>query len=128
VSGSSSTVIDDVRAAGITFVLLREQDSPGTDQRVMALTAQASMDQRAGFARVGETPRGVLWSVEEPPSARSGMDAGETTVAWFTGIGQGLVLLVALLLAIPTRRTRDQARQKPRLIGPQPEPREERTR
>lgn len=128
VSGTSSTVVDEVREAGLTFVLLREQDAPGTEQRVMALTAQASMDQRAGFARVGETPHGVLWSVEDSPSPRSGMNAGETTTAWFAGLAQGIILLVALLLAIPTRRTRDQARQKPRLIGPQTEPREERTR
>src|SRR5690606_14369034 len=70
VSGTSSTVVDEVREAGLTFVLLREQNAPGTEQRVMALTAQASMDQRAGFARVGETPHGVLWSVEDSPSPR----------------------------------------------------------
>lgn len=128
VSGSSSTVIDDVRAAGITFILLREQASPGTEQRVMALTAQASMDQRAGFARVGETPRGVLWSVEDDPSPRTGMNAAETTTAWVVGISQGIALLVALLLAIPTRRTRDEARQKPRLIGAPTDSREGRTR
>jgi hypothetical protein len=83
VSGSSSTVIDDVRAAGITFVLLREQDSPGTDQRVMALTAQASMDQRAGFARVGETPRGVLWRMPERPRSRgSRASARGSSCSW----------------------------------------------
>jgi len=128
VSGSTLTVADEVRDAGITFVLLRGQDASASAQRVVALTAQASMDQRAGFVRVGETPHGVLWSVVDEPAARGGMDAGETTTAWFTGIAQGLVLVVALLLAIPTRRTRDQARQKPRLIGVQNESREERTR
>src|SRR5699024_5163663 len=118
ISGSSDAITGPLADAGVSFVLLRQSGAPQTsDQRVMALTAQASMDQRAGFVRVGETARGVLWRVDGEPSARDGLTGSDSTAAWTVGAAQAAVILAALLLAISTRRTRDEARLAPRTIG-----------
>lgn len=118
ISGSSDAITGPLADAGVSFVLLRQSGAPRTsDQRVMALTAQASMDQRAGFVRVGETARGVLWRVDGEPSERDGLTGSDSTAAWTVGAAQAAVILAALLLAISTRRTRDEARLAPRTIG-----------
>ncbi|WP_221585406.1 glycosyltransferase [Microbacterium sp. G2-8] len=118
ISGSSSAVTEPLARAGISFVLLREQPGdPNAPQRVMSLTATASMDQRSGFVRVGETPRGALWRVDDEASARPDLTGGEATSAWLIGASQVALLIGGLLLAIPTRDTRLAVRHSPRRIG-----------
>ncbi|WP_110588510.1 glycosyltransferase [Microbacterium suaedae] len=120
ISGSAEPVTEPLSDAGVTFVLLRLQVAePNAEQRMMALTAQASMDQRSGFVRVGETPRGVLWRLGSDPSERAQLTTAEAAAAWAITVGQAAILVSALLLAIPTRRTREQARLVPRALGPQ---------
>ncbi|MGO3904640.1 MAG: glycosyltransferase [Microbacterium gubbeenense] len=118
ISGSAEAITQPLADAGVSFVLLRQSvGSQNTDQRVMALTAQASMDQRAGFVRVGETERGVLWRVDGELTERGGLTGSDTTTAWTVGAIQVAILIAALLLAISTRRTRDEAKLVPRTIG-----------
>ena len=74
-------------------------------------------DQRAGFVRVGETPRGVLWRVDGDISERDGLTGGEATTAWLISAGQIAAGTIALLLAIPTARTREFTRMEPRIVG-----------
>lgn len=121
ISGSAQAITQPLADAGISFVLLREGvGAQNSDQRVMTLTAQASMDQRAGFVRVGETQRGVLWRVDGELTERGGLTGADTSTAWAVGAVQIAVIVAALLLAISTRRTRDEARLVPRAIGRQP--------
>lgn len=122
VSGSTRSVTEPLAEAGLSFVLLRETGAEqSSDQRVMALTAQSSMDQRSGFVRVGETERGVLWRVDGDTAPRASLTGAEATTAWFATAAQAALLIAALLLAIPTRRTRDDARRMPRVVGPRRE-------
>ncbi|WP_156762232.1 glycosyltransferase family 2 protein [Microbacterium karelineae] len=122
ISGSAVSVTEPLAESGLSFVLLRQDGAdPNASQRIMALTAQASMDQRSGFVRVGETPRGVLWRLDQAPAERAQPSGAEATTAWLVTTGQAVILVAALLLAIPTRRTRDEARLVSRRIGPQGE-------
>ena len=125
ISGSATSVTEPLSDMGVSFVLTRETAAPqNAEQRVMTLTAHASMDQRAGFVRVGETPRGVLWRVDGDISERDGLTGGEATTAWLISAGQIAAGTIALLLAIPTARTREFTRMEPRIVGRR---REERT-
>ncbi|MTE22750.1 glycosyltransferase [Microbacterium sp. ZXX196] len=118
VSGGATAVTEPLAEAGISFVLLREEPgAQNADQRVMALTATASMDQRAGFVRVGETTSGVLWRVDGDIAERDGLTASETTAVWLVTALQVALLVAALLLAFPTRATRPAVSASPRIIG-----------
>src|SRR5699024_2360946 len=65
ISGSATSVTEPLVDAGVSFVLTRQTaGAQNADQRAMTLTAQASMDERSAFVRVGETPRGALWRVD----------------------------------------------------------------
>lgn len=118
VAGSAGDISAALRDAGLGFVLLRETGyAQNADQRVLALTASSSMDQRTGFVRVGATDRGVLWRLDGDLAERPAPSADEQRTAWFVGIGQAALLLSAVLLAAPTRGTRRAARGNPRIIG-----------
>ncbi|MGI6879156.1 glycosyltransferase family 2 protein [Microbacterium sp. gxy059] len=118
VAGSASDIAGPLRDDGLSFVLLRETaDEQNADQRIMSLTAKASMDARAGFVRVGETARGVLWLLDGEVAERAPLSGDEARGAWLVGAAQVAVLVVSLLLAAPTRSTRRAARANPRVIG-----------
>ncbi|MBP2437582.1 glycosyltransferase [Microbacterium amylolyticum] len=122
ISGSATSVNDDLRGLGLSFVLLRDNPAAaGPVQRAMSLTAQSSMDARAGFVRVGETERGVLWRVDDAIAEREGLDGADASIAWMIGGGQAAIVLAAILLGFPTRDTRRASRQWPRSVVSSPE-------
>lgn len=116
VSSSDAAATEALGAAGLRFVLL---GGAGDDDalRAVRLGAIASIDQRAGFVRVGETPRGVLWRLDAEPAPRPQASAAEAALAASTLAAQAAALVVALLLAVPTRATRRAARALPRVVG-----------
>ncbi|MGX1695923.1 glycosyltransferase [Microbacterium keratanolyticum] len=109
---------EELAALGVRFVLLARADDGETDaareQRLGAITA---LDRRAGFVRVGETSKGVLWRLEAEPSARADLTATQQATSRVVSGVTLLVLLAALLLAMPTRASRRAARGRPRIVG-----------
>ncbi|MBS1906834.1 MAG: glycosyl transferase [Actinobacteria bacterium] len=127
-------------ALGVRFVLVQAaSDKETSAERSLRLRSATALDQRAGFVRVGETPRGVLWRVEADPAPRAGLSAAQRATAQLVVTVELIVLIAALLLSIPTRASRRAARAVPRAVGvlperaprparPQREPRVRRTR
>lgn len=109
-------------ALGVRFVLVESAaDKETSAARSLRLQAGTALDQRTGFVRVGETPRGVLWRMEAAPAARQGLTAGQRATAQLVVAIEIIVLLAALLLSIPTRSSRRAARAVPRAVGVLPE-------
>jgi GT2 family glycosyltransferase len=120
VSASSGEVQGSLSEAGVRFVLLTAGDTEGAETdaaRTRRLDAITAIDQRAGFVRVGETAKGVLWRLDEDPRPRPGLDDDEQAAARWIATGHGLALLIALLLAVPTFASRRAARRVPRVVG-----------
>ena len=109
-------------ALGVRFVLLQAgTDKETSAERSLRLQSATALDQRAGFVRVGETARGVLWRMDAEPAARAGLGVGQRATAQLVGTVELIVLLAALLLSIPTRASRRAARAVPRAVGVLPE-------
>ncbi|WP_309069533.1 glycosyl transferase, partial [Microbacterium sp.] len=120
VSASAGEVQDRLSEAGVRFVLLTAGASGTAESdaaRMRRLDAITAIDQRAGFVRVGETAKGVLWRLDADPLPRPGLDEQAQTTARWIATAQGVALLVALLLAVPTFASRREARRVPRVVG-----------
>ncbi len=86
----------------VEFVLLPTAEASAT---VVRQRLAESLDATPALRPVGETPVGTLWRVPsytEPPAAASGLSRSAVGIL----IVQGLVIALALLLAIPTVRRR----------------------
>ncbi|MGO2521633.1 MAG: glycosyltransferase, partial [Microbacterium sp.] len=103
---------------GIHFVLLDQAAAVEADAaRASRVAAVTALDQRAGFVKVSETDKGVLWRLENRPAARADLaDAQSATASSITAL-QLIVLFAALLLAVPTRASRRAARAQSRIVG-----------
>src|SRR5690606_15995238 len=55
---------EQLAALGVRFVLLQQDADETEAAREYRLSAITALDQRAGFLRVGETTKGVLWRVD----------------------------------------------------------------
>ncbi|GAB6857075.1 glycosyltransferase [Microbacterium xylanilyticum] len=109
-------------ALGVRFVLVESAAEKETSAaRTLRLQSATALDQRTGFVRVGETPRGVLWRMEAEPSPRAELSTGQRATAQLVVTVELVVLIAALLLSIPTRASRRAARGVPRAIGVLPE-------
>ncbi|MCD1268978.1 glycosyl transferase [Microbacterium sp. MEC084] len=118
VSASAGDVPERLSEAGVRFVLLEAGAGPETDaSRTRRLEAITAIDQRAGFVRVGETAKGVLWRLEADPQPRPALDDRERATARLAATTQLAAMLVALLLAVPTFASRREARRTPRVVG-----------
>lgn len=107
---------------GIHFVLLDQVDTDESDAaRAFRVAAITALDQRAGFVKVGETDKGVLWRLEATPAERAALSNVQEGTATAVTTLQLIVLFAALLLAIPTRSSRRAARAQSRIVGRSPE-------
>ncbi len=112
----------ELAAHGIHFVLLDQIGAEETDAaRAFRVAAVTALDQRAGFVKVGETDKGVLWRLEATPSERASLSNVQEGTATAVTALQLIVLFAALLLAIPTRASRRAARAQSRIVGRSPE-------
>lgn len=114
VSSTSPDAVAALGEQGIAFVLL----APGADAppaTLLRLESSTALDQRDELDPVGATDRGDLWRVSSEIAARPG---GSTPLAGIAVEAVQLgVILIALLLAAPTGRSRVRARQHPRIVG-----------
>lgn len=114
VTSTSADAVTALGAQGIAFVLL----APGADApaaTVLRLEAATALDQRDDLDPVGATDRGDLWRVTSDVAARpASSDAVAGTVI---AVLQLAVIVIALLLAAPTGRSRARARMHPRIVG-----------
>lgn len=118
VSANSGEVQQRLSDAGVRFVLLGAPRPGESDaERTRRLDAITAIDQRSGFVRVGETAKGVLWRLDADPQPRPAPDAREQATARWIASAQGLALLIAVLLAVPTSASRREARRQPRVVG-----------
>lgn len=102
---------------GVAFVMLGTDGSPESDlARETRMQAVTSLDQRDDLEKVGETTKGMLWRVSLPVDDRTVPAAAHADAARTAALQLG-VIAVALLLAVPTRRSLAQARRWPRIVG-----------
>ncbi len=112
---SAVDIASELGREGVAFVLLAPPASPPSGAATaFASRAEAAIDERAGFESVGETGRGLLWRVASDVEAPQ--PVAPVMAAW-TGAVQAAVFAIALLLAIPTRSSRQEARRRPRVVG-----------
>ncbi|UGS28067.1 glycosyltransferase [Microbacterium resistens] len=122
VSSRAFDAPSELSALGIRYVLLNSAPGEETDAaRALRLEAVTALDQRAGFLRAGNTDKGALWRMEAVPAPRAELPAHERSMAQLVVTVQLVILLAALLLAIPTRASRRAARGLPRAVGLVPE-------
>ncbi|MDQ0613303.1 hypothetical protein QF046_000944 [Microbacterium sp. W4I4] len=135
----SSTAVDllsgrdfDAAAAlgdeSISFVLVARTAHEKDRARTMREEATTAIDQRAGFVKAGETARGMLWRVDTDIASRDRVPEADQAIGRVITLAQLIILLAALLLAIPTRASRRAARARFRIVGrasddPRPTPR-----
>ncbi|GAA1647754.1 glycosyltransferase [Microbacterium flavum] len=113
VSDPEGPVISDLAAHGVAFVVL----APGADSdaaRAVRLVAGTALDQRSDLEVVGETAKGTLWRIIDGVVPRPAVDASS---AWRIALLQAGVILAALLLALPTRRSLEESRRRARVVG-----------
>lgn len=114
VTSTSPDAVAALGEQGIAFVLLAPgADAPAAD--VLRRESATALDQRDDLDPVGATERGDLWRVTSDIAARPGAEGSAGGIA--LQILQIAVIVIALLLAAPTGRSRARARQHPRIVG-----------
>ena len=117
---NAGDVVERLAAAGVRFVLLAPSAEPeSASARAFRLSASTALNQRDGLDSVGETARGDLWRVTQHRAA-AGRGRGMPFMRsprWIA-IVQLAVVAAALLLALPTRTSRREARRASRIVGP----------
>ncbi|MGY1550994.1 glycosyltransferase [Microbacterium sp. A588] len=112
----------ELAAHGIHFVLLDQvAGEESATARAFRISAVTALDQRAGFVKVGETDKGVLWRLDSVTAERPGLTASEARTMQAVTILQLVVFLGAVLLSIPTRASRRAARAQSRIVGRSPD-------
>ncbi|MCM3695742.1 glycosyltransferase [Microbacterium oleivorans] len=116
VSTATGDVVSDLARHGIAYVLLEEAPGESDVARAARLGAQNLLNQRADLVSVGDTARGTLWSVTGAIAERTVDDASgpHSTRVALLQLG---VIVIALLLAVPTRTSLRAGRRHPRIIG-----------
>ncbi|MFI8631148.1 glycosyltransferase [Microbacterium sp. NPDC077663] len=116
VSTATGDVVSDLARHGIAYVLLEEAPDESDVARAARLGAQNLLNQRADLVSVGDTARGTLWSVEGTIAERTVDDASGPHSVRVALLQLG-VIVIALLLAVPTRASLRAGRRHPRIIG-----------
>ncbi|MGO1848233.1 glycosyltransferase [Microbacterium sp.] len=117
VSGTSADAAAQLGEFGLRFVLLADGGDLSDAARSTSLEAVTAIDQRDGFARVGQTARGMLWRLDADPEARQGLTTAERATAGGVLTAQAAILLAAILLSVPTGASRRAARGMPTVLG-----------
>ncbi|MCJ1695060.1 glycosyltransferase family 2 protein [Rathayibacter caricis] len=126
VSRTGYDVASALDELGVRFVVLTEASSEDAGDAASAVRARAavSLDGNAAFSAVGDTRYGLLWSAVDPEGGRA--EAAPQDVVGPFGIaytaGLLLILLVALLLAVPTGLSLERGRSGAPVAGIDDEP------
>jgi len=119
VTSTADDAVDRLAAHGVGFVLLAPPADPdASGARELQLSATTALDQRNGLDPVGDTSKGVLWRVADEVAPRAAAPAWVAQIAVVVGAAQLLVVVIALLLALPTAASRRGARRTSRIVGP----------
>lgn len=116
-TGAAGDVIARLAHQGIGFILVGTPSAGETDAaRAERLETTAALNARDDLEAVGETSSGDLWIVpgEITPRVPS---ADERELAWAVSLLQIVVIVAAILLAVPTATTLRRARHEPRTVG-----------
>ncbi|MFJ6679915.1 glycosyltransferase [Microbacterium sp. NPDC091382] len=116
VSTTGGDVVSTLARHGVAYVLLERAPRESDLARAGRLGAQNLLNQRADLVSVGDTARGTLWSVEGAIAERTVDDASGPTSIRVALLQLG-VIVIALLLAVPTRASLRAGRRHPRIIG-----------
>lgn len=120
IADPSGDVVEQLAAHGVAFVLLAASPGGDTDAaRAVRLEAETSLDQRDDLEIVGDTGRGKLWRVSLDVADRAVSDADAALAGRLAALQIG-VIVVALLLAVPTRQSLASARRRSRVVGRRP--------
>ncbi|MFT3798460.1 glycosyltransferase [Microbacterium sp.] len=115
IADPTGDVVSDLAAHGVAFVLLGTTAGGDSDAaRAIRIEAETSLDQRDDLEIVGDTGKGKLWRIAVPVTPR---DTSATSQAARVAALQWGVVVVALLLALPTRRSLARSRRMPRVVG-----------
>jgi hypothetical protein len=105
-SQSGSDVASPLRSLRVEFVVLApEPAAPTTAQRALHQRASESLDGNASLAAVGSTSLGSLWRFGALDTAHAPLPT-RTPLGLAVLVAQGIIVALALLLAIPTGRRR----------------------
>lgn len=119
VTSSAEDVVAELAGMGVGFILLAPSEQPESDAaRAMRLSATTALNQREALDAVGDTAKGELWRVIDEVSPRPAEPASAAVLGRLIAAGQLIIVAVALLLALPTRASRREARRTPRVVGP----------
>lgn len=102
---------------GVGFVLLTSKPGQSDRARSMGDAAITAIDQRAGFVKAGDTPNGMLWQIDTAIAERAQPSEAQHAAGRLIGLAQLVMIIAALLLAIPTRASRREARARSRVVG-----------
>lgn len=102
----------ELDALGVEFIVL--EDTGSADVSPVVVRTQEALDGNALLVPVGETMNGLLWRYEASAGGASSAGPADTGSAYgvIVLLTQGLVFLIALLLAVPTTRRRRQYTQR----------------
>lgn len=117
ISDPGGDAVTRLAAHGVAFVMLGSDGSPDSDAaRELRIQAVTSLDQRDDLEKVGETTKGMLWRVAAPITDRTVSSTAQAEAARTAAVQLGIIA-IALLLAVPTRRSIADARRWPRVVG-----------
>lgn len=109
--------VERLAARGVAYVMLGDDSTGDSDAaRERRIQAVTSLDQRDDLEKVGDTAKGPLWRVAATVTNRTA-PADVRAEAGRTATLQIGVIVIALLLAVPTRRSILGARRWPRVVG-----------
>lgn len=117
IASSAPGVVEQLTAAGVSFVLLEDPAEASDRARATRLRAVTAIDQREQLVPVGETARGTLWRSVDAAAPRASEAAEQASLGRWIATGQLVVFAIAVLLAVPTAASRSEARRSPRVVG-----------
>ncbi len=104
-SGMDTTT--QLRERSIAFILLADAGGAGdNDAAEIRSRAEAAFDANSNLAPIGNTAQGLLWHFKDPDAAAPLVRAEPAPFALAIAVTQGIVLVLALLFAVPTSRGR----------------------
>lgn len=102
---------------GIRFVLIEPVTATSGPAAALRAQAVAAFDRNSAFTAVGETGKGALWGVTGEVAPRPALTSDDRSLSAIATIAALVSLVIAVLLAIPTRASVRAARVRPRMIG-----------